>query len=164
MTHIQHGKWVQYTPEALPANAPAATMFARREGDNVDWYGYVNPHLDTATGKPKETPDARRFAADSVKFAAIMTTLTDGREAYVVGAAVYDENMIWPANKIVVEIPGYSGGDPQEELRNKIYDPATETFSDLPPPPQMRESEAKILSALDDIARRLAALENKGGA
>jgi len=156
MRHIHHGKWLRYTPERLPEHAPPLTMFARRESDGVDWYEYINPHLEPLTSKLRDQPAKSNFAKDSVKFAAFMTDLPDGTQRYVVGPAVHDENRIWPAGHIVVEIPDYAGSDPQEELRNKVYDPDTETFTDQPP-----RAGGNFLQDLSDLMTRFERLEKR---
>ena len=110
MNIIDHGKWVAYTPANIPVGAPPNTLFAKRESDGVDWYTYV-----------------RNFSADTVKF---MAAQRDYASGYVVGPAVRDATMLFPAGHIVGEIVDYVGGDPQEEFRNKLFDPKTRTFTD----------------------------------
>ena len=98
----------------MPPNAPQNALFARRETDLVDWYDYVN--------------SGKRFRADSVKLMAIWRPYADG---YVVGPAVRDATMLFPADHIVFEITDYTGSDPQAEFGNKRYEPETGTFSKL---------------------------------
>ena len=145
MTHIDHGKWKRYTPATVREDAPQNAMFAHRESDGQDWYEYVHPGTN--------------FAAETVKIAA---DWRDGVSAYVVGPAVYDATMIFPANSIVFEIDDYTGSNPQADLGSKVYDPTTGAFSDVPPPPPPppSKSETAILSALDAIMARLEKLEN----
>lgn len=144
LTVIGHGAWEEYRPGLVPVEAPRGAIFARRTDDQVDWYDYVN--------------DRDNFAPENVKFAAIIRDYAGG---YVVGAAVYDATMLFPAGQIVGEITDYTGTDPQTDLGNKLYDPATGTFSDYTPPPVRTAFEQQVLTALDGITSRLEALEKK---
>lgn len=138
MNTIDHGAWTNYKPDPLPEGAPVSAMYARRDGDGVDWYDYVS------TGS--------NFGAGNVVIAA---RWVDGlQNSYVVGPATREPTAIFPQNCIVHEITDYAGSDPQADLGDKRFDPATGEFSDLiPPPPAV------------DILKRLEALEAKlGGA
>lgn len=137
MTIIEHGKWLPYQPMALPPNAPPNALFARRESDQIDWYDYVN--------------SGENFGADTVKLMAIWRDPV----GYVVGPAVYDATMLCPANHIVLEVTDYTDSDPQTEFGNKVYDPETKTFSDLPPPPI---PEDQRIGALEKQIAELTAL------
>jgi hypothetical protein len=55
----------------------------------------------------------------------------------------------------VREITDYTGSDPQADFGQKLYDPATDAFSDLPP----LEPPAGIASLLDRVAAIEARLE-----
>jgi len=123
MTHIDHGSWVLYKPAQARADAPSGAMFCKRENDGVDWYEYVHPGTNFGSG------------------------------GYLVGPVVTDANQLFPAGHIVVEISDYAGSDAFADFNGKIYDPATDTFSDVPPP-------AKTPS-LDEIMARLDKLESK---
>lgn len=141
MNIIDHGEWTPYRPEKFPVGAPPNALFAVRRSDTVDWYDYVH--------------SGKNFGADTVKFAAV---IHDGI-GYVVGPAVYDPTMLFPANHIVAEITDYTGSDPQADFGNKVYDPATGSFSDqLPPPPP---PSTQIPTALADIIARVEKLETK---
>jgi hypothetical protein len=146
MNIIEHGSWLPYKPEQLPPNAPPNTLFAKRESDGVDWYEYVN--------------SGESFGKDSVKLTAIWRDYAGG---YVVGPAVYDATMLFPAGHIVFEITDYAGSDPQTEFGNKVFEPAAQTFSEMVPSPQsampLTPTEQKILGALDAITARLEKLE-----
>ena len=49
MNIIDHGIWHVYTPDKLPEGRPRPNaMFARRAGDGVDWYDYVNSGKTTS--------------------------------------------------------------------------------------------------------------------
>jgi hypothetical protein len=134
MNIIDHGAWSPYKPAKFPEDAPLHAMFALRKSDTVDWYDYVN--------------SGENFGADTVKFMAIWR---DG-VGYVVGPAVYDPTLLFPANHIVAEITDYIGTAPQADFGNKVYDPATGSFSDQPPPPPPPPT-------LQELMARLAALE-----
>jgi hypothetical protein len=134
MNTIDHGKWIAYTPTSVPEGVPPHALFAQRESDGVDWYDYVN--------------DGANFTPAYVKIAALY------REAsgqYVVGPAVYDPTAMFPQGCIVHEVTDYTGSDPQADLGNKAFDPATGSFTD------------PIIPAADpgSITARLAALEAK---
>jgi hypothetical protein len=140
-----HGAWIGYIPALLRENVPIGALFAIRVEDDMDWYEYVNPGTN--------------FLPNSVKFAAIM------REGigYVVGPAVFDATMLFPAEHIVCEILGYTGNDPQADFGNKVFDPAMGTFKDQPPalPPPASAFEIEVRTALRSIIRRLDKLEKK---
>ncbi len=138
MNTIDHGMWTRYTPDPPPEGVPLNTMFVRRDIDGMDWYVYAHA--------------ADSFGAGHVVVAAYW--VAGLQNSYVVGPATRDPRAIFPQNCIVHEITDYTGSDPQADLSDKRFDPATGTFSDLiPPPPAV------------DILKRLEALETKlGGA
>jgi hypothetical protein len=144
MAHIDHGSWTRYIPPVLPKDAPAGAMFVKREGDHQDWYDYVD--LDDS------------FQTDTVKFAA---RWIEEHGKYLVGPVVYDVTMLFPDGHIVVEIPDYTGDDAFADLNGKLYDPETDSFSDLPPPPATRGLNESIVDILDKILNRLDKLEAK---
>ena len=119
MSVIDHGSWLPYKPETLPEGAPPNALFAQRESDFVDWYVYVN--------------SGENFGEANVK---MMASLRE-EIGYVVGPAVYDPTMLFPAKHIVMEVTDYGGTDPQKDFGGKVYDPATMTFSDPPPTPPL---------------------------
>ena len=137
MSIINHGKWIAYKPETLPEGAPPNAMFAKREGDDTDWYGYVN--------------SGENFGADNVKF---MAAWRDSVGGYVVGPAVYDPTMLFPASQIVGEITDYTGTDPQNDLGGKIYDEAAGTFSDPPPVKAPPDVIAELLARIEALEAR----------
>lgn len=140
MSTVDHGKWLPYKPQELPEGAPANAMFAKRESDGVDWYDYVN--------------SGENFGAGSVKLAAIWRDPV----GYVVGPAVYDATMLFPADHIVREILDYTGSDPQADFGNKVYDPETDTFTD-PPPPETRETvEQQVARLVQEHLKKAGAL------
>jgi hypothetical protein len=143
MSIRDHGKWTPYKPDELPQAAPPGALFCKRESDGQDWYDYVNPGTN--------------FEETSVKFAALWQEALGG---YIVGAAVYDATMLFPANQVIGEILDYAGNDPQTEFGNKLYDLSAGTFA-VPkePAPVPSEFETKVLSALDNIVGRLEKLE-----
>jgi hypothetical protein len=132
MSHIFHGDWALYTPAVLPEGVPSGAMFAQRASDGQDWYGYSNP--------------GSAFGADSVIFMAYWHA---PQNSLIVGSAVRDPTALFPAGQGVYEIPDYSGDELQ--LNGKLYDPATEAFSD----PVLPASD------MQDVLGRLAALEAK---
>jgi hypothetical protein len=138
MANIDHGDWVAYQPATLPQDTPPGALFARRQSDGVDWYEYVrNP---------------ASFDTSNVKLA------VDWRDGigYVVGSAVYDATRLFPAGCIVLEVTDYAGSDPQADFGNKLYDPATDSFSDIVLPLAETPTMAELLD-------RVAALEAKLG-
>ena len=146
MNVIEHGNWVRYQPDVIRADAPLNTMFCRRESDGVDWYDYVHP--------------GGNFNSNTVKFTAMMR---DGI-GYIVAAATTDATAMFPADHIVGEITDYVGTDPQGDLGNKVFDPATGAFTAQPAARHVvveTEAEKLILQTLGKISDRLAALEKK---
>jgi hypothetical protein len=104
-----HGVWERYTPAKPPEGAPASAMFARRTGDGVDWYDYVNA--------------GHRFAKDTVKM-----TVVNG----AVAAATTDPTALFPAGATVLEVSDTVAGNPQELFGRKLYDAHNKTFRDPP--------------------------------
>jgi hypothetical protein len=147
MTHVDHGFWKLYTRATPRADAPPGAMFAARESDGQDWYEYVHPNPNP------------NFKPGNVVIAAAWREDVNG---YVVGPATYDPTAIFPAGHIVWGIDDYTGKDPQGDLGNKIYDPATGTFTDMPPivPPQA-QFERRVLSLLETLMARVDRLEGK---
>jgi hypothetical protein len=126
-----HGVWQRYVPVKLPENAPPNALFARRTGDGVDWYVYVNA--------------GKSFSAGTVKM-----TLIDN----VVAAATTDPTALFPGGAAVLEVSGAPAGNPQENFGGKVYDPATKSFSD-PPEPEIPAT------TIEDLLKRLEALEKR---
>ena len=110
MNIVNHGAWKLYIPAEFPADAPPNAIFARRDGDDMDWYAYVR---------------GKHFAPHTVKM-----TLHNN----VVGAATTDETRLFPAGATVLETDPVTG-DPQAMFGGKFYDAATKTFH-APQPPQ----------------------------
>jgi len=124
---IDHGKWQLYRPDRLPEQAPPNALFARREGDGVDWYDYVN--------------EGHNFSPDTVKFTAFWQDLHNG---WTIGAATRDVTRLFPAGQLVRELTEFYGSDPQAELEVKRYDPDSNTLHDLPTLSQGRSLEARL--------------------
>ena len=137
MAFVDHGKWLIYTPATLPEGAPGGALFLRRESDGVDWYDYVK--------------NGGNFTPGSVKFTALWQ---DTYSSYVSKVATFDETMLFPTGQIVREILDYTGSDPQTDVGQKLYDPATDNFSDIPYP---------VWPVGTDHEARIAALEAKLG-
>lgn len=133
---IEHGDWTQYDPDPYPPDAPAGVMFARRDSDDQDWYKYVHP-------------PATNFQPNSVR----MTVYRQALHGPTVGAAVYDATALWPASACVIEETHYTGSDPKADYGGKLYDFATQTFSDPPPP------EPLVAPEIRELTDRIAALE-----
>ena len=135
-----HGVWQRYTPKTLPKDAPPNALFARRVKDGKDWYDYVN--------------SGENFAKDSVK----ITVLNN-----VVAAAVIDATSLFPADTMVLEVTDIVTSNPQDVFGRKIYDANNQSFHDVPPfeLPDTQEKETKIMSALEEIMKRLDKLEAK---
>ena len=129
-----HGAWRRYKPAEPPKDAPVNALFARRDGDGTDWYDYVN--------------SGENFAPDTIK----LTVVNDA-----VAAATTDPTALFPGGATVLEISGVQVHDPQQAFGRKIYDAGRKGFSDPPPP------FADMPNPLDDIMRRLEALEAKRG-
>jgi len=140
---INHGEWEAYTPKTIPEDKPSNALFARRKNDGVDWYDYV-----------KSEP----FRGDTVK---ITARWIEPLGSYLVGAATRDGARLFPPGFIVVEIDSGSE-NPQADFGNRLYDAKTGKFGDRPKPEiPPTPTETRILSALDDIVKRLKALECK---
>ena len=107
MSVIDHGNWQLYTPATVPPGAPSNTMFASRDG--TDWYQYV--HVSS------------NFRPDTVKL-----TVFDN----IVAAATTDPTTLFPGNALVLEVTDVPLDDLYSWSR-KVYDPATQTFSDPAP-------------------------------
>lgn len=138
MNVIEHGHWTLYVPARPYYRFEAAAaqglnvLYARRAGDDRDWYVYVN--------------DENPFQDGSVRM-----IVHPQRDGWIVGAATFDATAAWPANALLLEVTDYTGTDPQADFGNKVYDAATGTFSDRVPPE----------NPLPDVLKRLEALEGK---
>jgi hypothetical protein len=141
MNIIDHGKWLPYKPAELPYGIPDTVLFARRESDGVDWYEYSR--------------GGSNFRPDTVKFIAHHQPVVD---RLVIGAAVRDVSMLFPANAVVCEITDYSGTDPQKEFGQKIFDLTAKTISDWPKHPIQRKNPMELVYELED---RIKVLEAK---
>jgi hypothetical protein len=117
MTFIDHGTWQTYTPTTRAADLPSGALSLQRQSDGADWYDYLNAGTN--------------FTPGSVKFTALWQDLYS---SYVSKIATFDENLLFPVGQMLREITGYSGSDPQADFGQKLYDPATDTFSDIPYP------------------------------
>lgn len=137
MTVIEHGDWQLYTPTTLPEGAPSNALFARRVSDGIDWYDYVNA--------------GSNFQTDTVKMTVTNT---------LVGAATTDPVQMFPGNGSILEVTDVSLSDPQGDWGRKVYDPATQTFSDAPLPPNM-PSLTPPADVMQTLLDRIAALEAK---
>lgn len=141
---IEHGRWDYYTPATPKEGMPPQVMYAQRVGDGMDWYDYV-------ASKP--------FGDTSV--VVTVYPMQDGTE--ITQAATFDYTAIFPPKARLLEMTDYVGSDPQADLGQRIYDPATLTIGDkyAPPPPPPTRTEQKILTTLDAIIERLEKLEKK---
>lgn len=126
MTDKAHGHWQLYQPATPPSNAPLRALYARRDGDGVDWYDYVH--------------SGDNFDPDSIKM-----TLQDN----VVYAAVTDATLLFPENMDILEVFDVVTDDPQAMFGRKVYDPATGDFSDPPQPPPVTSDLEARLAALE---------------
>jgi hypothetical protein len=124
MNITDHGVWEPYQPAELPENAPVSALFARRVGDQADWYEYVN--------------SGQHFAGDSVKL-----TLVDG----AVAAATTDPTALFPAGARVLEVKDVSTVNPQQAFGRKLYNAGAQEFYDPParaPMPDVNDLLARI--------------------
>lgn len=122
MEVIEHGTWQRYEPATRPAAAPPHALFARRDGDGVDWYDYVNAGTN--------------FAADTLKITVVDDTVC---------AATYDATRLFPgAAPVGSEVGGSSLLTTVLEVRDppvvnpydmsrKVYDRDNKTFGDPKP-------------------------------
>ena len=141
MNIIDHGKWLPYVPDTIPQGLPANILWARREGDGVDWYDYSR--------------DKNSFSEGSLVFIAHEQPSVSG---LVIGAAVRDVSLLFPANAVVAEITDYVGADPQGELGRKIFDRQGKTIGEWPKHPQQRKHPFELVYELEE---RVAALEKR---
>jgi hypothetical protein len=162
MEIIDHGVWVQYQPTKPQKDAPARTIYARREADSVDWYDYVRPNflLMQPPKPPTYHPTTGELLVDDTpppvpnfKPGSVVCNIFRQREHSIVGAATYDPTAIHSINQRVIEIVDYQGSDPQKDFGGKVYDHATGTFSDQPPLPP------SLSARLDAMEKRIKALE-----
>jgi hypothetical protein len=119
MRIIDHGKWIPYKPTKWPEHAPPNALFAKRERDGVDWYDYVNPTKESGR------LFSENFQEDSVKIAFMFH---EAESRWIIGPAVTDATMIFPANHYVREIIGFGSTDENEIIaafRNKVIHPET---------------------------------------
>lgn len=107
---IEHGTWDYYKPATISGEMPPSTLFAKRAGDDMDWYKYQKT-------KP--------FGERSV----IMTALPvpEGR---IIGAATFDYTAIFPPTALLLEETEYEGSDPQAFFGQRVYDETTKTIGE----------------------------------
>jgi hypothetical protein len=161
MEIIDHGVWVQYQPVKPAKYAPHNTIYARREADSTDWYDYVRP--DFLRMQPPPPPTYHPTTGEllpvppippsNFKSGSVVCNIFRQRDQSIVGAATYDPTAVHSINQRVIEIVGYTGSDPQKDFGGKVYDHATGTFSDQPPPPP------SLGARLDAMEQRIKALE-----
>jgi len=108
MKIINHGEWTRYTPSVPNPNAPANTIYVRRSSDGVDWYHFVQGG----------------FQEDTVKMMCSFQS-----DEWIVDSAVFDGDRLFPAERMVLEIEGYSGTDPAKDFNGKAYGSKTKTFN-----------------------------------
>jgi len=113
MIVIDHGQWALYTPSVPNPNAPANTIYARRNSDRVDWYDFM----------------LNNFQSDTVK---MMCLFQLGE--WIVSSAVFVGDRLFPAGQLVLEVQDYLGTDPAADFNGKVYDPITQTFREFVPP------------------------------
>ena len=112
-TIFDHGEWVIYTPETVPAELHALGIaFCRRTSDGVDWYEFQN-----------------ELRNDNIK----MTVDPDG----TVQATSRDASMLFPARMRLLEV---ETDVDHETLRQHVYDGAT--FLPPRPPENMARTQA----------------------
>jgi hypothetical protein len=154
MNVIEHGVWRLYVPPIehqvkIDTGLPLSIMYAKRDGDNMDWYAYT-----------KGEALAQHFVADNVKATVYWQ---EAYNAHVVGAASRDISLLFPASvdsTIIIEIEGYTGTNPQADFGNKIYNVDDKTFTDLPAR-EVGPSVAELFVQLKEANARIAKLEAK---
>ena len=146
MKIIDHGRWEPYKP-AKPykafEGAAVNVAYVQRDKDGKDWYTYIY--------------DDKPFKTENVKMC-----LHTQDDLWIVGAAVYEPDRLFPHKAMVLEIEGYEGDDPQQAFGNKMFDPKTKEFKDRPiPVAQPTATETQILDVLNTIMKRLDKLEKR---
>jgi hypothetical protein len=132
MSTIDHGIWSRYTPRPFPEGYPANALFCHNDA-GLDWY---------------EAVQGDAFEKASIK----MTVYND-----VVQAVERDASRMFPPDFRVVEVTDDPVADPFAKYHGKIYDPATKTFSDPPPPPE----PVDFPDIIKRLQARIEALETK---
>jgi hypothetical protein len=172
MKIIDHGTWVQYTPQKRAENMPPHVLYLKRTSDGVDWYEYVLPDFlrlypqltgayDGKTGEPQfaKTDKPSRFKPGSV-FCNIYRH--EGLGENMVGTAVRDPTLLFPTDQQVIEITGYQGnGDPHKDFGGKVFRKDSTFCDPVFPEPAPSKIEQRIISALEKITDRLEKLESK---
>jgi len=162
MKIIDHGKWIPYKPTKPPEAAPPNALFAKRESDGVDWYDYVNPQKESGR------LFSENFQEDSVKIA-FMFHESDNH--WIIGPAVTDATMIFPANHYVREIIGFGSTDENEIIaafRNKVIHPETSEilgdraeFRKRVVSEEEREVMSNLAATIIDLRERVKKLEEE---
>lgn len=139
---IDHGEWVQYTPDPYPfppTMGGMTVMFSRRVSDGRDWY------------------DLRKELTSQVS---IWMTLTKIGDDLIVMATTDDVSMLAPTNMQVIEVIGLT--EHHESFRQKRFDPKAKSsmpFVDYvhPRPVMLADLIAKELLGWDEdtIRRKL---------
>lgn len=150
---VDHGVWARYQPDTVPADAPKSAMFARRSGDNQDWYDHVHPGTN--------------FQETSAKFTVVIVQPTDTVPyAYTeIMAAAMDATAMFPSDNMrVIEMLGDYSGYTVEQLisyfSGKMIDLESGAITD---PPAKDASKIILPAGMSGILKRLATLESKIG-
>jgi hypothetical protein len=142
MSVKDHGKWVLYKPEPHPEAYPKNVIFAKREGDGVDWYDYVR---------------GDNFGKDTIKFA---LDERDGKTC--IRAPVVDADRLFPAGCRVVEVTNAKREQNEEKLidefANRYFDPHSGTVGEVHapqlPPNKTEQMLEKIMARLDKLEQK----------
>ena len=157
MITINHGKWIKYTPDEPRDGAPPSAMYCKRETDNLDWYEFVNGRVEKIE-EFKATPQfptmnsaRRRRISTAIAQTSVGAVANPGPEGtWVVGPATYEVDRLFPAGGYFLEIQEYTGTDPQKDLHNMVFDPATGSLS--PAVPVVRAiSRSQIVERLHEL-------------
>lgn len=111
ITIINHGTWSIYTPNPYPSKLPAGILFAKSDVTGEDWYdalGYNDVQPLFASGSIAVTVDAQN----------------------ITHAASADPTKVFPGGMTLLEVQGYTGNDPQNDLGyGKVYNAAASTIA-----------------------------------
>lgn len=146
------GLWNLYTPDVLPDGAPPKALFARREGDGVDWYEFARKEAET-------------FDLGTV-YATALPITRGGVTGFSVAAVQRDITMLFPGGSRLLKVEGVAHDEefPHKLFERQNYDPEAGTITPFPADKgtvltykremwaRMTDEEAEILDA--DLAKQ----------
>lgn len=141
LTFTDLGFWKPYSSdtETVPGLSLAPGMkvlFARQEGTDLDWYGYLT-----------------ELVAEWPVGGLLMTMTREADDSLTVQGVFRDPTMAFPSNMRVFIVEGHDVDDPKpwKAFEQKVYDPVAQTFAERATPVPGSCSKLGLKRALAEI-------------